>query len=64
MLTIHPRFCMSPFSSHRVSGQAVAAVGIKYKSGVHDAAKSGDFRLVKDHVIVDPACVHRYEDQE
>jgi hypothetical protein len=39
-------------------------VRIKYKPGVHDAASRADFRLVKDHVIVDPACVDRYEDQE
>ena len=57
-------FARRPLRSHRVSVQAVAAVRLKYKSSVHDAAESGDFRLVKDHVIVDPACVHRYEWQE
>ena len=39
--------------------QAAAAARIAGKFGIFDAAYSGDVKLVEDHCIADPACVHQ-----
>jgi len=39
--------------------QAAAAARIAGKPGIFDAAYSGDVKLVEDHCIADPACVHQ-----
>jgi hypothetical protein len=36
-----------------------AAARLAGKPGIFDAASSGDVKLVEDHCIVDPACVHQ-----
>ena len=38
--------------------QAAAAACIAGKAGIHDAVRSGDLALVKDHVTVDETCVN------
>jgi len=38
---------------------AAAAARIAGKPGIIDAAASGDVKLVEDHCIADPACVHQ-----
>jgi hypothetical protein len=39
--------------------QAAAAARIAGKPDIFDAARSGDVKLVEDHCIADPACVHQ-----
>ncbi len=36
---------------------------ISGKPDVFEAAKSGDHELVEDHVLSDPKCVHKTDDQ-
>jgi hypothetical protein len=38
---------------------AAAAARIAGKPNIFDAAASGDVKLVEDHCIADPACVHQ-----
>ena len=39
--------------------QAAAAARIAGKPDIFNAAASGDVKLVEDHCIADPACVHQ-----
>jgi hypothetical protein len=39
--------------------QAAAAARIAGKPNIISAAESGDVKLVEDHCIADPACVHQ-----
>ena len=49
----------SPFARPHACCQAAAAARIKGKPDVIEAAKSGDFNLVKDHYIADAGSVRK-----
>ena len=49
----------SPFARTHACFQAAAAARIKGKPDVIEAAKSGDFNLVKDHYIADAGSVRK-----
>jgi len=38
--------------------QAAAAERLVGKDNIFDAAKAGDTAVIRDHLLVDPACVH------
>jgi hypothetical protein len=42
--------------------QAAAAARIKGQPSIHDAAESGNAGLVLDHIVADPAAVHKKDE--
>jgi hypothetical protein len=42
--------------------QSAACARISVKPNIFEAAKSGDCSLLRDHLALDPSCIHKRED--
>ena len=42
--------------------QSAACARISVKPSIFEAAKSGDCSLLRDHLALDPSCIHTRED--